>query len=78
MADEIKALLATFRNLLADKVSGLRDSANYLKSDDIVDGDACDTVTTAAQDITVAFNALATRIGLEPIPLPNDNEPLSE
>lgn len=76
MTDDVKALLATFRNCLADKVSGLRDSASYLKSDDIVDDDACDNVTCAAQDIAFAFNELATRIGLEPIPVPDDNEPL--
>lgn len=74
MTDGVKALLATFRNCLADKVSGLRDSANYLKSDD----DACDNVTNAAQDIAVAFIDLAAHLGLESIPVPNDNEPLSD
>lgn len=78
MTDGVQALLVTFRSRLADKVSGLRDSANYLKSDDIVDDDACDNVTNAAQDIAVAFNDLAAHIGLESIPVPNDNEPLSE
>jgi hypothetical protein len=78
MSSDVKTLLATFRNCLADEVSWLRDSANYLKSDDIVDDDACDNVTSAAQDIAVAFNDLAAHIGLEPIPVPKDNEPLSE
>ena len=62
----MKAILATFRSRLADKVVGLRESASYLKSDDIVDDDACDTVTTVAQDIAAAFNELAPVIGLEP------------
>lgn len=79
MTSDVKVVLATFRNCLADKVSGLRDSANYLKSDDIVDDDACDNVTSSAQDIAVTFNELAAHIGLEPIPVPDDNEPpLSE
>jgi len=79
MTDDVKALLVTFRNCMADKVSGLRDSGSYLKSDDIVDDDACDNVTYAAQDIAFAFNELAARIGLEPIPVADDNEPpLSE
>ena len=41
---------------------------------DIVD-DACDNVTTAAQDIAAALNELAPVIGLEPIGVPADNEP---
>ena len=75
MDKRTKAALNKFRDVLEDKLDSQRGSATYIKSDDIVDDDACDNVTTAAQDIATAFNELAPLLGLKAIAVPEDNPP---
>ncbi len=74
MDEQTKDVLVGYRDELERRVAGLRCDAAILKSGDVVDDYACDSVAWGAREIALTFNAVALLLDLKPIEVPEELE----
>jgi hypothetical protein len=70
MTEDQKTALVKFREVLSGQAASVRESAEYIKSDEIVDDDSCDAVVTGVQVIVQEFNRVAAAFGLPALNVP--------
>jgi hypothetical protein len=75
--EKLARTIDRFRSALEREIASIVGSAGYIKSDDIVDDDACDNVVSSAQQIIIDFNRLAEQLKIDRLIVPHNLPPSS-